>query len=115
MTETGDMNKPQGRMRTSRGRFQRGQSLVETALSITVLVLVFSGAVELGRMFFTSISLDSALSEGAHWAAAYPGCLLYGSAVNAVSIIGMPKYCDGTNSVIDRIKNESAQLKSTNL
>ena len=44
---------------------ERGQSLVELAISITVLVFLLSGAIEFGMMFFQYIQLRDAAQEGA--------------------------------------------------
>src|SRR5579859_5908236 len=97
-------------------KLQRGQSLVEVALSLTFLILSFSGGVDLGRAFFTRITLDSAVSEGAHWAAAYPGCVLYGAAFGDLSnVVNAPPQCQGTNSIFQRIKKESTLLLPANI
>jgi TadE-like protein len=94
-----------------RRKLQRGQSLMELALSLTVLVLVVSGVVDLGRAFFTKITLDSAISEGAHWLAAYPGCAMYGIAFgDGSNVVNAPPHCKGTNSITRRIRNESNLL-----
>src|SRR4051812_9056031 len=97
--QTGESQSPARGKRSVWQRGQRGQSLVEFALSISVLVLVFSGAVDLGRAFFIRINMDSMVGEGLHWAAAYPGCLRYGVVKNELLSPGVPKYCRGTNSV----------------
>ncbi len=101
--------------RPSRSR-QSGQSLVELALSTTILILVFSGAVDLGRAYFVRINMLSAVGEGAHWAAAYPGCVLYGSAFGqGGNVVNMPATCRGTNSIMGRIANEENQLSQDNI
>jgi hypothetical protein len=43
---------------------EHGQSLVELALSLTFLLLLVGGAVDLGRVFFTYITLRDAAQEG---------------------------------------------------
>jgi Flp pilus assembly protein TadG len=48
-----------------RNKRERGQSLVELAISITVLVFLLSGAIEFGMMFFQYIQLRDAAQEGA--------------------------------------------------
>lgn len=94
-----------------RRKHQQGQSLMEFALSVTLLILLFSGAIDLGRAFMTRIILDTAVSEGAHWVAAYPGCLLYGAAFGDESnVVNAPASCQGTNSIFTRIRNESDLL-----
>jgi len=44
---------------------ERGQSLVELALTLTFLLLLTAGAIDLGRAFFTYITLRDAAQEGA--------------------------------------------------
>jgi Flp pilus assembly protein TadG len=49
----------------ARRRKQRGQSLVEFALSSTILLLLAMGLIDLSRAFFYSVSLQGAAREGA--------------------------------------------------
>ena len=49
----------------ARRRKQRGQSLVEFALSSTILLLLAMGLIDLSRAFFFSVSLQGAAREGA--------------------------------------------------
>jgi Flp pilus assembly protein TadG len=101
----------QSKRLSQRRKLQRGQSLMEMALSLTMLILVFSGAIDLGRAFYTKITLDSAVSEGAHWMAAYPGCAIYGGAFGeANNVMNAPSTCKGTNSIVQRIRNESSLM-----
>ncbi|MCC7209639.1 MAG: pilus assembly protein [Anaerolineae bacterium] len=86
-------------------RRTRGQSLVEFALSAALMILLISGIVDLGRAYFALIALDSVISEGAHWAAAYPGCV-----PTASDTLAGPPECQGTNSVVGRMLNENANL-----
>ena len=51
---------------------ERGQSLVELAISLTVLLYLLSGAVEFGIVFFKYIQLRDAAQEGALYASLYP-------------------------------------------
>ena len=55
---------PEGRPGTRR-RKQRGQSLVEFAISSTVLLLLAMGLIDLSRAFYYSVSLQGAAREGA--------------------------------------------------
>lgn len=52
-------------LETSRGPRQRGQSLVEFALSSVVLLLLVGGLVDIGRGIFITQVLSSAAREGA--------------------------------------------------
>ena len=51
---------------------ERGQSLTELAISFTILMLLLSGAVDIGRAFFMMISLRDASQEGALYASIAP-------------------------------------------
>jgi len=55
-----------------KNKSERGQSLVELAISITVLVFLLSGAVEFGMMFFQYIQLRDAAQEGALYGSLLP-------------------------------------------
>jgi Flp pilus assembly protein TadG len=56
-----------------RSRPPAGQSLVEFALVLPVLLLLILGAVDFGRLFSTKISLTNAAREGANYLARNPG------------------------------------------
>ncbi len=99
------------RLTPKKRSLQSGQSLVEVAFSVTFLVMIFSGAIDLGRAYFTRITMDSAISEGTHWTAAYPGCFLYGAAFGDLSnVVNAPTACQGSNSIYTRVRNESSLL-----
>ena len=53
-------------------RLERGQSMVELALSFTVLLILLSGVVDLGRAFFTFMALRDAAQEGALYGSLFP-------------------------------------------
>ena len=46
-------------------RLNRGQSLVELAISLTVMLLLLSGAVSFGMAFFSYVAMRDAAQEGA--------------------------------------------------
>jgi Flp pilus assembly protein TadG len=50
----------------------RGQSLVEFALLLPMLLLLVLGAMDFGRLFFTKIVLTNAAREGANYLAWFP-------------------------------------------
>lgn len=52
---------------------ERGQSLVELAVSFTLLMMLLAGSVDLGRALFTLITLHDAAQEGALYGAINPG------------------------------------------
>ena len=51
---------------------QRGQSLIEVALSLTFMLIMLAGAVDLGRIFIAYISMRDAAQEGIAFASVYP-------------------------------------------
>lgn len=51
---------------------QKGQSLVEVALALPLLLLILLGILDLGRAYFTFIALSDAAAEGASYAAIHP-------------------------------------------
>ena len=50
----------------------RGQSLVELAISLVVLLMLLSGAVEFGIIFFQFVQLRDAAQEGALYGSTHP-------------------------------------------
>ncbi len=54
---------------------RRGQGLVELALSLTVLLLLVMGLIDLGRAFVVWLTIHDAAAEGALYAAVNPYCL----------------------------------------
>lgn len=50
----------------------KGQSLVELAIGITVLLLLLSGIFDVGRAIFTQFALQDAAEEGIIYGIAYP-------------------------------------------
>src|SRR5512146_2633069 len=51
---------------------ERGQSLVELAISLTVMLLLLSGAVTFGMAFFSYVAMRDAAQEGALYASFNP-------------------------------------------
>jgi Flp pilus assembly protein TadG len=51
---------------------ERGQSLVELAISIVILIFLLAGAVEFGMVFFQFVQLRDAAQEGALYGSLYP-------------------------------------------
>ncbi len=51
---------------------RRGQSLVEVALVLPIVVMIMLGVLDLGRAFFTLVALHDAADEGATYAAIRP-------------------------------------------
>jgi Flp pilus assembly protein TadG len=57
--------------RTSRGK-RRGQSTVELALALPVMLLLLLGTIDIGRAFFDYVQLRNAVREGAGYGARMP-------------------------------------------
>src|SRR5512141_1831258 len=53
---------------------ERGQSMVEMALMMVVLLTIMSLVLDMGRAFFTYIAIQNAAGEGALYAAINPRC-----------------------------------------
>jgi PKD repeat protein len=84
------------RSRRRADRHDRGQSLVELALVLPVLLVLLAAALDLGRVFYATISLNNAAREGAMAAAQSPTSFL----------ANQP--CDTTtNVVVCRVQLES--------
>jgi len=58
--------------RSFRNRTERGANLVEVALVLPLLFLLLMGVADLGRAFYTYVSLTNAAREGARFAARFP-------------------------------------------
>ena len=59
-----------------RGRTdEHGQSLVEFALMMPMLLIMLLGTLDVGRMYFTFIAIQNAAGEGALYAAINPKCI----------------------------------------
>lgn len=54
---------------------ERGQSLVELAVSLVILLYLLSGAAEFGILFFQYVQLRDAAQEGALYGSVYPNDL----------------------------------------
>ena len=51
-----------------------GQALVEMAITAPVLILILSGLLDLGRVYYTLIALEEAAAEAARYLAISPYC-----------------------------------------
>jgi hypothetical protein len=86
---------------------QHGQSLVELAVSLTFLLILVGGVIDLGRMFFTFITLRDAAQEGASYgsyACAQEGGI--GNCIKGTTLVGQVKNrvrqsSQGNGSIVD--------------
>ncbi len=60
------------RVRRGKGRASPGQSLVELALVLMILVLILAGLADLGRVLNAYIIITNAAREGARYGCGYP-------------------------------------------
>ncbi len=51
---------------------ERGQSLVEFTLMVSIIMILMLGMLDLGRAFFTFLAMQDAAGEGASFAAVHP-------------------------------------------
>ncbi len=89
-------------------RSQRGQSVVELAIALPVLLLTALGTVDMGRAFFTYITLRNAASEAALYGArnlAVSAATMQGRALN--EYLPAP-YRAGTTATAQRTGNCTA-------
>lgn len=63
--------------------FERGQSLVELALTLPLLMLILLGTLDLGRIFFGYVTITNASREGARY-----GMTNLGTAVQSGNLQG---------------------------
>jgi Flp pilus assembly protein TadG len=84
-------------------RQNRGQSLIEFALALTLMLVLVAGAVDLGSAFFAYIAISDAAQEGA----------LYGSIAAVIDTNNNGKYDTGeplnSAAIINRVRQSSNQ------
>lgn len=51
---------------------EKGQSMLEFALTLPVLLIVLAGLLDLGRLYFAYVAVTDAAGEGASYAAIHP-------------------------------------------
>ncbi len=82
-------------------RWQRGQSFVEAALAIPILLILLGGIIDLGRGFLILVAVENAAGEGALYGAVHPECLTDDHASTI---------CQGTESVDGRVREEGRPI-----
>lgn len=60
--------------RARRRRQSSGQALVELALTMPIVLLLFAGAADFGRIFYNFVALENAVKEGAIYGSQNPIC-----------------------------------------
>jgi Flp pilus assembly protein TadG len=87
-----------------RGRERsRGQSVVEFALVLPILLLLLAATVDFGRLFYAYVAVENAAKEGALYGARSPLC---DDATNV--------NCSDPNNVAWHVTNEASNLKDSN-
>lgn len=56
----------------ARTKVEKGQSLVELALSLLILLLLLSGIVDMGRAIFTNFAMQDAAEDGIIYGTSFP-------------------------------------------
>lgn len=79
-------------MKTRRSTAEKGQSLVELAIILVLVLILLAGVVDLGRMMYEYLSIRDAAQEAAGYGAIYPN------------------YCE---EVINRVKQTYPYLNGT--
>ena len=51
---------------------EKGQSLIEFALMVTLMLVLLAGILDLGRAYFTFLALQDAAGEGAYYGSIHP-------------------------------------------
>ncbi|MGB7340524.1 MAG: TadE family protein [Phototrophicaceae bacterium] len=85
-------------MKLMKKQSERGQSLVEFAISLPVLILLLSGLVDFGRAYYTFIALEEAAAEAALYYAIFPSCPDASASVTGID-------CSDPNNAIYRATN----------
>ncbi len=79
----------------------RGQSVVELALILPVMLLLLAAAIDLGRLFYSYVAVENAAKEGAFFGSRNPLC---DDGTNA--------NCQNPNNVIWHVQNEAPNIGS---
>lgn len=58
----------------NKGRLESGQSLVEMSIGMVVLVILVSGLLDLGRLYFIRVALEDGAGEAVLYLALHPEC-----------------------------------------
>lgn len=64
----------ESKQRKPSASLESGQSLVEVAIGMIVLMIIFSGLVDFGRAYFAFIAIEDAANEGATYLSINPTC-----------------------------------------
>jgi Flp pilus assembly protein TadG len=82
-------------------RWQSGQSFVEMAIGMTVLVILLGGVFDIARAMLILIAVENATGEGALYGATHLEC---------VAPDHSPTICQGSESVAGRVRAEGEPM-----
>jgi len=88
-------------IRLARPRRPRGQSVVEFALILPVMLILLAAAIDMGRLFYSYVAVENAAKEGAFFGSRNPLC---DDATSAS--------CGNPNNVIWHVQNEAPNIGS---
>lgn len=57
-----------------RAELEKGQSLVEMAIGFVLLLIILSGILDLGRIYFIYVAMEDSVGEAALYLSINPGC-----------------------------------------
>jgi Flp pilus assembly protein TadG len=88
-------------------RREDGTQLIEFAIALPFLIVMFAGAIELGRLFYTYTTLTKATVVGARYLSAAPNALVGGAyassdvdAAKNLMICGVAASCSGQTPIV---------------
>jgi Flp pilus assembly protein TadG len=79
----------------------QGQSMIEMAVLLPLLLVLIIGAIEFGRLFFTQVVITNAAREGAYYLATHPSD--YDSGTGNAPNTTIAAEMEASNSGIDNI------------
>lgn len=94
---------------------ERGQSLVEFAISLPFILVIMAGLLDIGRAYFTFVALEDAAGEAAVYLAIHPNCP-YDGLAGTVQLAndGIPEpganSCDPPNNAVWRAQESGGGL-----
>jgi Flp pilus assembly protein TadG len=90
---------------------ERGQSLVEFAMSLPFILLIMAGLLDIGRAYFTFVALEDAAGEAAVYLAIHPECPYDAlSGTTQLADNGVADDCDPPNNAVWRAREAGGGL-----
>jgi hypothetical protein len=88
-------------MKRLMSRWEKGQSFIEMAFGMVILVLLLGGLIDLGRSFLILVAVENAAGEGVLFGITHPECLTSDHA---------PGYCVGNENIETRVREEGKPI-----